>query len=272
MGSWTSIGPQPTSAGTIFVTSGSVNSIAIDPRNSKTIYVGSAEGGVWKTTNGGTTWKSLTDSQPSLANGAIALDPSNSEIVYVGTGEENFAIDSYYGAGILKSTNAGATWKNIVGPFLHAYIGGIAVSPSNNQVLLCASNIGIFRSTDGAETWTRVLDGIGTAVLFDPTERQYRLRSAREPAGGFQQWRLSFHRRRPDLREHSRHRFQRSSHHQCRKNLALHRAIRSDDSLCRGRRLRDRRPAGHLQDHRFGHALESYARSRHLRGIRTVLV
>jgi len=185
VGSWTSIGPQPTSAGTIFVTAGRVNSIAIDPRNSKTIYIGSAEGGVWKTANAGTSWKSLTDSQPSLANGAIALDPSNSEIVYVGTGEENFAIDSYYGAGILKSTDSGATWKNIVGPFLHAYIGGIAVSPSNSQVLLCASDIGIFRSTDGAETWTRVLDGTGTAILFDPTNGNIAYAALGSPFGAF---------------------------------------------------------------------------------------
>ncbi|HLK22603.1 MAG TPA: hypothetical protein VKT81_26840 [Bryobacteraceae bacterium] len=184
-GAWKSIGPQPTSAGTIFVTSGRVNSIAIDPRNSKTIYIGSAEGGVWKTTNGGTTWKSLTDSQASLASGAIAIDPSNSETIYVGTGEENFAIDSYYGAGILKSTDAGASWKNIVGPFLHAYIGGIAVSPANSQVLLCASDIGVFRSTDGAETWSRVLPGIGTAVLFDPTNGNIAYAALGSPFGAF---------------------------------------------------------------------------------------
>ena len=98
---------------------------------------------------------------------------------------KNFAIDSYYGAGILKSTNAGATWKNIVGPFLHAYIGGIAVSPSNNQVLLCASNIGIFRSTDGAETWTSVLDGSGTAVLFDPTNGNIAYAALGSPLGAF---------------------------------------------------------------------------------------
>ena len=185
VGAWTSIGPRPTSAGTIFVTAGRVNSIAIDPKNSGTIYVGSAEGGVWKTTNGGANWKSLTDAQPSLANGAIALDPSNSDIIYVGTGEENFAIDSYYGAGILKSTDAGASWKNIVGPFLHAYIGGIAVSPSNSQVLLCASDTGIFRSTDGAETWTTVLAGTGTAVLFDPSNGNIAYAALGSPFGAF---------------------------------------------------------------------------------------
>lgn len=184
-GKWTSIGPQPTNPGSIFVTSGRVNTIAIDPRDSKTIYIGAAEGGVWKTVNGGVNWKPISDSQPSLANGAIALDPSNPDTVYVGTGEENFAIDSYYGAGILKSTNGGANWKNIVGPFLHTYIGGLAVHPSNGQVLLCSSQIGIWRSTDGANTWTRVLAGVGTGVLFDPSNGNIAYAAIGSPFGAF---------------------------------------------------------------------------------------
>jgi uncharacterized protein (TIGR03437 family) len=185
VGNWTSIGPQPTSAGTSYVTAGRVNTIAIDPQNSNTVYVGAAEGGVWKSTDGGSTWTALTDAQASLANGAIALDPSNSDIIYVGTGEENFAIDSYYGAGILKSTDAGATWTNIVGPFLHAYIGGMAVSPSNSQVLLCSSDTGVWRSADGAGTWTNVLKGAATAVLFDPTNGQIAYAALGNPFGNF---------------------------------------------------------------------------------------
>jgi uncharacterized protein (TIGR03437 family) len=186
VGSWTPIGPQPTNAGTNFVTAGRVNSIAIDPRNNNTLYVGAAEGGVWKSTDGGATWKPLTDAQPSMANGAIALDPSNPDTVYVGTGEENFAIDSYYGAGILKSTDAGATWTNIVGPFLHAYIGGMAVSPTNNQVLLCSSDMGIWQSRDGAATWALVLSGTGTSVLFDPTNGQIAYAALGMPFGAFE--------------------------------------------------------------------------------------
>src|SRR6185312_12340566 len=60
-------------------------------------------------------WTPLTDNQPSLAVGSIVLDPQNPQIVYVGTGEENFGSDSYYGVGILKSTNGGATWSNVAG-------------------------------------------------------------------------------------------------------------------------------------------------------------
>lgn len=166
---WNLIGPRPTESGTNYVTSGRVNSIAIDPRDNNTVYIGAAEGGVWKTTDGGVNWTSLTDDQPSIATGAVALDPTNPDTVYVGTGEENFAGDSYYGAGILKSTDAGATWTNIVGPFLRARIGYIAVHPTNGRVLLCTSDTGLWRSTDGAANWTRVLTGIATSVAFDPS-------------------------------------------------------------------------------------------------------
>src|SRR5438552_3037286 len=69
---WTLIGPRPTDGATNRATSGRVNAIAIDPRNNDVVYLGAAEGGVWKTTDGGVTWTPLTDDQPSLANGAIA--------------------------------------------------------------------------------------------------------------------------------------------------------------------------------------------------------
>ena len=167
---WTSIGPRPTDAGSTYVTAGRVNAVAIDPRDNNTVYIGAAEGGVWKTTDGGLSWKALTDSEASLATGSIAIDPKSPDIVYVGTGEENFAQDSYYGAGILKSTNGGTTWTNIVGPFLREKIGALAISPADSQILLSSSTLGIYRSTDGAENWTQVLAGTGTSVLFDPTD------------------------------------------------------------------------------------------------------
>src|SRR5229473_3512874 len=88
---WKSIGPRPINFnGNGFVTSGRVTAIAVDPRSNDIIYIGAADGGVWKTTDGGTTWTPLTDQEASLSIGAVALDPSNPDMVYVGTGEQNF--------------------------------------------------------------------------------------------------------------------------------------------------------------------------------------
>ena len=171
---WTLIGPRPTDQGQVDVASGRVDAVVVDPRDNNIVYAGAAAGGVWKTTDGGSTWKPLTDQQPSLTNGAIALDPTNPDTVYVGTGEDNDSGDSYYGAGILKSTDAGNTWTNIAGPFLRDRINSLAVHPTNGRIVLAGAFSGLWRSTDGAATWTRVLgasDGTTDVhdVVFDPT-------------------------------------------------------------------------------------------------------
>ncbi len=167
---WTLIGPKPSDGGTSYVSSGRVNAIAIDPRDNNVVYAGAAGGGVWKTTDGGTNWTPLTDHETSLASGAIVIDPNSPDTVYVGTGEENFTGDSYYGAGILKSTDGGKTWTNLVGPFLRDRIGSLAIQPGSSQVLLCTSPSGVWRSADGGKTWALTLSGAaGISVVFDPT-------------------------------------------------------------------------------------------------------
>src|SRR5256885_2038391 len=109
---WTLLGPAPVGTGAN-TSAGRNTAIVIDPTNNQIVYAGFADGGVWKSTNGGTSWTVLTDTQPTLAVGAIVLDPQNPSVVYVGTGEGNFASDSFYGRGILKSTDAGATWTQL---------------------------------------------------------------------------------------------------------------------------------------------------------------
>jgi hypothetical protein len=113
---WTMIGPEPENNSFWGPNSGRVAAVAVDPTNTNTVYAGAAQGGIWKTTDGGTTWSPLTDTQVSLATGSMTLDPENHLTIYVGTGEENNSGDSYYGAGILKSTDGGSTWTNIPGP------------------------------------------------------------------------------------------------------------------------------------------------------------
>jgi len=77
----------------------------------ETIYVGTAQGGIWKTINEGKHWTPTSDKALSLAIGALAMDPNNPEILYAGTGEGNFTGDSQYGLGVLKTTNGGQTWE-----------------------------------------------------------------------------------------------------------------------------------------------------------------
>ena len=86
---------------------GRITGVAVNPFNTGTMYVATAGGGVWKTVNGGKNWNPLTDNQPTLTMGAIALAPSNPNVIYAGTGDANNASDSYYGRGVLKSTNSG---------------------------------------------------------------------------------------------------------------------------------------------------------------------
>jgi uncharacterized repeat protein (TIGR01451 family) len=166
---WTLIGADPV-AGFWGHNSGRVSAFAVDPTNSLTAYLGAADGGVWKTTDGGTSWSAKTDQQPSLSSGAIAIAPSNPSIIYYGTGEEDFSGDSYSGAGILKSTDGGSTWSQLAGPFVGSYVGSLAVNPTNSNIVLAAVEFGgIYRSADGGVTWTKVLAGTaGTKVAFDP--------------------------------------------------------------------------------------------------------
>src|SRR5947209_4122725 len=168
-GAWTSLGPQPLTFLTGGPASGRIAELAVDPRNSSVVYAGTGEGGVWKTTDGGANWTPLTDQQASLAIGSIALDPNNPDIVYVGTGEGLAATDQYGGNGILKSTDGGATWTHIPGPFAKlnslsggAHISSLAVQPTNSSVVIAtvrsnfSSDDGIWRSADAGATWSQV--------------------------------------------------------------------------------------------------------------------
>jgi photosystem II stability/assembly factor-like uncharacterized protein len=170
---WQSIGPAPmrdSMMGSQPVdVSGRVRALAIHPTDGDTVYLGAAQGGVWKTTNGGASWTPLTDNQPALAIGALAIDPANPDVVYAGTGEPTLGLDNYYGAGILKTTNGGQTWSLLGGNVF----GGIAVSeividPQNSNLVYAASAVsgvagpaspprGIFRSQNGGQSWEAVL-------------------------------------------------------------------------------------------------------------------
>ena len=112
---WSSIGPNPLPAfgGTV---SGRVTSVAVHPTNPNTVYVGTAQGGVYRTTDGGTSWTAIMDQALSLSIGAVAISPSNPTTIFVGTGESNQSLDSFFGVGVYRIDNAD-TSPSLVGPF-----------------------------------------------------------------------------------------------------------------------------------------------------------
>jgi hypothetical protein len=153
-GTWQFAGPQPI-AGDYGSASGRVTSLAVDPTSSAIVYAGTAGGGVWKTSDSGTTWTPLTDNQATLSIGAVAVDPNNHLTVFAGTGEANRSIDSQAGEGVLKSTDGGATWTFYGGSqFAGHHIYAVAVDRTNSSHVLVASSVGLFSSTDGGQTYT----------------------------------------------------------------------------------------------------------------------
>jgi len=147
------------------LTSGRVADIAIDPSNKKTWYVGAAAGGVWKTTNGGITFTPIFDSQGSFSIGAVTIDPQNPNVVWVGTGENNAQRVVAYGDGVYKSIDGGRSWTNM-GLKESEHIARIVVDPRNSDVVYVAvqgplwrkgGERGVYKTTDGGKTWTRIL-------------------------------------------------------------------------------------------------------------------
>lgn len=207
---WKLAGPQPTNviAGADVLipgggkTIGRVTAIVFDPSDSSydTVFIGTAEGGVWQTKNAGKAWVRLMDQEPSLAIGSLVIDPAKPNIIYAGTGEADGA-PSYYGSGILKSEQSGklGSWKLLGAKYFEgpygsteggSYIGQLAIQPAGaegpSQVLLAAvsrgspfakpptgdeSKAGIYRSENGGVDWKLVLPGAdGTSVVFNPKD------------------------------------------------------------------------------------------------------
>ena len=216
---WVSLGPAPLASDATGDgmqdykwVSGRATSVLIDPADStgNTVLLGGAYGGLWKSTNAGSlnsnpasvTWQALIDDQPTLAVGAIALQPGNSNVILVGTGETNSSGDSYYGLGILRSTDGGLTWplqvqsaasgqsflgigfsKIAFGSTANpAIIPVVATTAGDNGLYLGleedgnSTARGLYDSQDGGVTWNRVTltDGAipssATAVIYEPLQ------------------------------------------------------------------------------------------------------
>jgi photosystem II stability/assembly factor-like uncharacterized protein len=135
------------------------------PGNPLIIYAGSASGGIFKSEDGGTTWKPVFDDQPVSAIGSLAVAPSNPNIVWAGTGETWIRSHISVGMGAYKSTDAGKTWK-LMGLEKTGRIGRIIIDPQNPNIVFAAAlghsygpqqERGVFKTSDGGTTWQRVL-------------------------------------------------------------------------------------------------------------------
>ena len=151
LGTWTNLGPGNVG--------GRTRTLLVDPNNADIMYAGAVDGGIWKTTNGGALWQPLDDFLPNIAVTAMAFDPSNSGTIYAGTGEGFFNADGVRGAGIFKTTDAGATWTRLATTVNSNffYVNDIVVSSANAQHVFAATRTGVQRSLDGGATWTNVL-------------------------------------------------------------------------------------------------------------------
>jgi photosystem II stability/assembly factor-like uncharacterized protein len=145
--------------------SGRINQIVVNPDNHSEYYVVVASGGIWKTTNSGTTFAPIFDSYGSYSMGALTMDPSNHSVLWLGTGENNNQRSVAYGDGIYKSEDAGKTWKNM-GLKNSEHIGQIVVDSKNSDIVYVAAygplwasggERGIYKTTDGGKNWSRIL-------------------------------------------------------------------------------------------------------------------
>jgi photosystem II stability/assembly factor-like uncharacterized protein len=168
-GNWVAVGPSSVTSTDEGI--GRVNRIGFHPTNSNILYAATAGGGLWRTSNGGTSWAALTDGLPNMNLSGVVVHKTNPNILYIltgdgdgggsnGGGDGGCCAFGKYSTGVLKSSDGGITWNYTglkwaetqnIAPF------ALVMHPSNFNILMAATNDGIWRTTNGGTTWTEVL-------------------------------------------------------------------------------------------------------------------
>jgi len=184
---WQTMGPK--------FAGGRIESIDAPRNDLKTIYAGVGAGGIWKTVNGGLTWKSIFNRESTFAIGDLTVAPGDPDTVWVGTGECHLSGSSYAGTGVFKSSDAGETWTNM-GLHESAHIGTVAIDPVDKSIVYIAAmgrkggggERGIYKTTNGGRTFERVLfEGERVAfvdLVIDPNNRKRLFCSAWDRSDG----------------------------------------------------------------------------------------
>ncbi len=167
--SWEPLGPDAWGSWSYNPGNGRVHCSAVSPQAPGTIYVGTPAGGLWRTLDGGATWSPLGQDLPSLGVTGIALHPTDPGVIYIATGD-GYSRDTY-ALGVLKSTDGGTSWsKTGLNWDMHQVrtTRRLVTHPAAPDVLLCAANSGLYRTTDAGATWQRVALGSFYDVAFKP--------------------------------------------------------------------------------------------------------
>jgi photosystem II stability/assembly factor-like uncharacterized protein len=172
-GTWSAEGPTG-------LEGGRAHQVVMDPANANVLYLATDGGGIWKSTDAGTTWTPIGDALPSLTIGTVAVDPNDSRKLYAGTGGGWSNGKTSNAAGVLKSIDGGQTWQAIAGPFLPpavnfaGWVTSLSVDPGNSNVIVATGRYGFYRSSDAGLTWSTTLAATaqGGALVRSPSNPQ----------------------------------------------------------------------------------------------------
>ncbi|MBN8671189.1 MAG: T9SS type A sorting domain-containing protein [Flavipsychrobacter sp.] len=166
---WTFAGPDKSSGGYSGI--GRINKVAFHPTDTNTLYVGTAGGGTWKTTDGGVTWSSLGDKFPVMGVSDIAINPLDPNIIFLATGDKE--ANDTYSVGLLRSADGGTTWDTTglkwnVTDFRQ--ITGVLINPIDTSSITVSTSVGIYKSNDGGKTFTQTIGGGFKQMLYHPSD------------------------------------------------------------------------------------------------------